>query len=102
MAIAVVLCAGRGTRLWPVTEKTAKVMVRVAGKPLLEYLLEGIAPHFEKTVLVTAGENAAAPRLERRPHLEFREGREGAGAGPPGLLNQPLLRSLHWVSRARA
>ncbi len=57
MVIAVVLCAGRGTRLWPVTETTAKVMVRVMGKPLLEYLLGGIAPHFDKTVLVVGGDS---------------------------------------------
>ncbi len=53
MAIAVVLCAGKGTRLWPVTETTQKVMVRVLGKPLLGHLVDGIGAAFEKIVVVT-------------------------------------------------
>ena len=54
MAVAVILCAGGGTRLWPVTEGTPKALVRVAGKPLAEWCAEGVAPLFEKTILVVA------------------------------------------------
>lgn len=56
MTVAVVLCAGKGMRLWPLTEKTQKVMVRVLGKPLLEYLLEGVSKHFKKIALVVASD----------------------------------------------
>jgi len=37
---AVILVGGLGTRLKPLTEKTAKVMVRVNSKPFLRHLLE--------------------------------------------------------------
>lgn len=37
---AVVLCAGLGTRLRPLTDRLPKAMVPVAGKPLVEYTVE--------------------------------------------------------------
>ncbi|MFH1256916.1 MAG: sugar phosphate nucleotidyltransferase [Candidatus Diapherotrites archaeon] len=37
---AVVLCAGKGVRLRPLTDKVPKVMVKLSGKPLLERVLE--------------------------------------------------------------
>lgn len=40
---AVVLAAGKGTRLKPLTETLPKVMIPVAGKPVLEYHLEQLA-----------------------------------------------------------
>src|SRR3989338_1446653 len=39
---AVVLAAGKGVRLRPVTEGIPKVMVKVAGRPLLERILENL------------------------------------------------------------
>lgn len=42
---AVILCAGFGTRLRPLTDKVPKVMLPFAGKPLLEYHLEHLKRH---------------------------------------------------------
>lgn len=40
---AVILCAGYGTRMKPYTDTYQKVMIPIHGKPLLEYILEGIS-----------------------------------------------------------
>jgi len=37
---AVILAAGKGVRLKPVTEDIAKVMVKVKGKPIVEHIIE--------------------------------------------------------------
>ncbi|MCX8205462.1 MAG: sugar phosphate nucleotidyltransferase, partial [Candidatus Nezhaarchaeota archaeon] len=37
---AVVLCGGRGVRLRPLTDRAPKVMIPVAGKPLVEHIVE--------------------------------------------------------------
>lgn len=39
---AVVLAAGKGTRLLPLTEKVPKVLVEVNGRPFLDYVLENL------------------------------------------------------------
>jgi len=39
---AIILCAGQGTRLKPYTSKYQKTMLRLHGKPFLEYILEGL------------------------------------------------------------
>ena len=41
---AVLLCAGYATRLYPLTENRPKPLLPLAGKPILEYILEKIEP----------------------------------------------------------
>ena len=48
----VLLAAGQGTRLWPITETIPKTMVRVLEKPLLEWMVESIYPHANKIIIV--------------------------------------------------
>ena len=40
---AIILAAGRAERLKPFTETRAKPMILVAGRPMLEYSLRGLA-----------------------------------------------------------
>jgi bifunctional UDP-N-acetylglucosamine pyrophosphorylase/glucosamine-1-phosphate N-acetyltransferase len=49
---AVILAAGEGTRLRPLTYQTPKPLLEVAGKPILQYNLEHLKGLIEEAVLV--------------------------------------------------
>ncbi len=40
--VAVLLCAGYGTRLYPLTRNTPKPLLPVAGRPVLDYLMDSL------------------------------------------------------------
>ena len=52
---ALLLAAGFGTRLLPLTSTTPKCLVSIGGKPLLQHWLESLAAsrHFEKVIINT-------------------------------------------------
>ncbi len=49
---AILLAAGRGERLRPITDAVPKCLVPIAGRPLLDYWLESCAKHGFNEVLV--------------------------------------------------
>jgi len=49
---AVVIAAGQGTRMGPLTENRPKPLLPVAGKPILEHVLEAAAPFVDGYVVV--------------------------------------------------
>ncbi|OGJ81587.1 hypothetical protein A3J91_03555 [Candidatus Peribacteria bacterium RIFOXYC2_FULL_58_10] len=51
---AFILAGGFATRLWPLTEQRAKPLLPLAGKPLISYIVEGIA----RSIPVTVSTNA--------------------------------------------
>lgn len=60
---AVILAAGRGTRLAPVSERWSKAMVPVLGRPLVERVLDTLVPHgIADVVLVVGPEDEAVRR----------------------------------------
>jgi glucose-1-phosphate thymidylyltransferase len=53
---AIVLAGGYATRLWPLTKGTPKALLPIAGKPILEYIiekLEALQPPINKIILST-------------------------------------------------
>ena len=40
---AIILAAGYATQLYPLTEKQPKALLPVAGKPMMEYILDNLA-----------------------------------------------------------
>ncbi len=52
---AMILAAGRGERLRPLTDSTPKALVEVRGKPLLEYHLERVSAAGVREVVINLG-----------------------------------------------
>lgn len=52
MTKAMVLAAGKGTRLRPLTNDLPKPMIPILGKPILEYLIEHLASHGINQIMI--------------------------------------------------
>ena len=65
---ALVLAAGLGTRMRPLTNDRPKALVEVAGRPLIDHVLDRLADAGVETAVVNV--HAFADRLER--HLAAR------------------------------
>jgi len=57
MAKAMILAAGQGTRVRPLTKYTPKPMVPILGKPVLEYLIEHLARYGIRQIMVNVAFN---------------------------------------------
>jgi choline kinase len=79
----VIPAAGRGTRLYPLTQSTSKALVQVCGRPLLSYTLEWLADLPVEEAVVVLGHQADDLRsnllsMRRRPPLRFVDNRRFA------------------------
>lgn len=57
MAKAMILAAGQGTRVRPLTKQTPKPMVPILGKPVMEYIIEHLARYGVRDIMVNVAFN---------------------------------------------
>lgn len=78
--IAVVLAAGKGTRM---KSDLPKVLVKVCGRPMIEYVLDALSAGGVHRAIVVVGYQAALVQatLEGRPGVEFALQTEQLGTG---------------------
>ncbi|MDD3935976.1 NDP-sugar synthase [Rhodoferax sp.] len=57
MTKAMILAAGQGTRVRPLTKTVPKPMIPILGKPLLEYLIEHLASHGIREIMINVAFN---------------------------------------------
>jgi N-acetyl-alpha-D-muramate 1-phosphate uridylyltransferase len=89
---AVILCAGLGTRLGPISRFFAKALVPVGNRALVDWALERVRPHVsEVAVNVHAWRSAMLEHLEGRGvHISLEEARPLGTAGAVGALKDWL------------
>ncbi len=81
-----ILAAGYATRLYPLTLNKAKPLLEVAGKPMIEWVLDNLAPipDLEKVYVVTNNkfaadfQNWADEYVKRQPKLNFKIVNDGS------------------------
>jgi MurNAc alpha-1-phosphate uridylyltransferase len=97
IAKAMVLAAGYGTRLRPLTERLPKPLVPVAGKPMIQYALDQLKTYGVREVIVNVSHHKEqmAAYLARYPGLTIRLSEEVEPLETGGGLKHalPLLGS---------
>ncbi|MDD5469443.1 MAG: nucleotidyltransferase family protein, partial [Candidatus Peribacteraceae bacterium] len=71
---AFILAGGFATRLWPLTEKMAKPLLPLAGKPIIDHILEQIPPEMPVAVSTNAALQAGFQEwvaLQKRQRLSL-------------------------------
>jgi len=81
---AYLLCAGFGTRMRPLTEETPKSLVRIAGRPILDPLLDEVSGWTALDAVHVAVNHRAAPAF-----------REWAEARQPALADADIALHVH-------
>lgn len=101
---ALILAAGRGERMRPLTDRTPKPLLPVRGKPLIEWHLEGLArAGVQEVVINTAWLEAQFPAAlgdGRRWDLQIRYSTEGRDHGGALDIAGGVAKALPWLGEA--
>jgi NDP-sugar pyrophosphorylase family protein len=92
---AVVLAAGKGMRLRPLTDEIPKVMIQIAGKPILEYHIEHLAGAGIRDIFINLH------HLPERITSHFRDGKKW-GVGIRYSLEPEILGTAGAVKKLEA
>lgn len=89
-ALAIVLAAGKGTRM---KSELPKVLVPVAGRPMIRYVIDAIKAAGVEKIVVVVGYMADLVRQELAgdPTIEFAEQREQLGTGHAVMMCREQL-----------
>jgi len=97
----VVLAAGPGKRLWPISESTCKPMARVLEKQVAEWIVEGIAPNANKIIIIVGQKKEQViERFKEKPYankIKFVEQTEQKGTGHAVLQAEKAVESDSFV-----
>lgn len=92
---AIILAAGEGQRLKPFTKLMPKVMLPIAGKPILEYVVEALAENGVRRIVMVVG--------YRKEHVQDHFGSGQAWGVEIEYVTQPKqLGVAHALKQARA
>lgn len=91
---SIILCAGKGTRLRPLTYTSAKHLIPIANKPVLFYAIEAIMECGIKDIGIIVGETRDAIRSELKDGSKW-------GANISYIEQKEALGLAHAVSVAR-
>lgn len=94
---AVILAAGRGTRLQPLTNNKSKVMLPLANRPLLEHIIHTLHSCSLQDIIIVCGYRAESIKQyfgkgrEHGVNIQYVEQREQLGTAHAILQAEPLL-----------
>jgi NDP-sugar pyrophosphorylase family protein len=89
---AVILAAGSGSRMAPLTERTPKALVEVGGQPLIQYSIDLFRSVGVKSIVVTYGHKGEQVLQALRGKADAFI--DTSGKGNASALFSPLIRSI--------
>lgn len=89
---AVILCAGKGTRLMPLTENKPKPMLPIGGKPILEHIIDKIEDFVDKIYLIVRyKKEIIINHFKNHPKITFIEQKNIEGTGYAVLMAKDYI-----------
>jgi len=95
MKQAVILAAGEGQRLRPFTATKPKVMLSIAGKPILQYVVESLAQNGIRNIVLVVG-------YRKEQVFDYMGSGERFGVDITYITQERQLGTAHALAQARA
>jgi len=95
MKQAVILAAGEGQRLRPFTVNKPKVMIAIAGKPILQYVIESLAQNGIRNIVIVVG-------YKREQIFDYIGAGEQFGVDIVYITQEKQLGTAHALAQAKA